>query len=164
MGLPSSGKTTLLDIITLGAMASGFFVPWVADGGGRHDLHARWKQYVDWITADLDELRLMLGAAAEIAKDRRESSHFQRICRETPGILITLEEAHLAFADSPDLVPLVELLVRDGPDAGVALVVTVPDGNIARFGGSQIVRSLIGKTNRTVFGQVDGAQLLEDLD
>jgi hypothetical protein len=163
MGVGESGKSSVLDIIIVGAAASGLFVPWMADGGGRHHIRNTWRSRLDWIAPDLEEFKLMLRAAAEIVAARREKADFQRVCRETPAILIAVDDAHLAFAESPETVQCAERIVKDGPPAGVAMVVVVPDGNIARFGGSNVIRSLIGKANRAVFGQIDGLQLLEDL-
>ncbi|MFI5484699.1 hypothetical protein [Micromonospora echinaurantiaca] len=164
MGPPDSGKTNSLTVAIFGYLDSGLFIPWLGDGGGRHNLLRKWGRAADWIASNPRELELMLGAAVAIAEGRRTDSAYQGISRKTPGILLAVEDLHLALDNAPHLVEKFERLSEIGPASGVATVVTVPDSNLARFGGSRKLRSNLGSGHRQVFGIFDGDDLFADLE
>ncbi|TQJ24317.1 hypothetical protein FBZ33_4643 [Micromonospora sp. A202] len=164
MGPTGSGKTNVLSVAVLGIAASGLFVSWLSDVTDRHNILRVWGILADWIAVNPHELLLMLGAALAIAEDRRVNGVFKGISRKTPGILLVVEDLHLVVDQMPHLVGKFERLSEIGPAAGVAIVVTVPDSNIARFGGSEKLRSNLGTGHRQVLGIFDGDDLFADFD
>ncbi|TYB92495.1 hypothetical protein FXF53_28780 [Micromonospora sp. WP24] len=163
MGPPGSGRTNALTVAMLGYISSGLFVPWLADGGGRHLEQLRaWHRNLDWIAPNQEEMLAMLTAALNIAEFRAKDGSYAAITRGKPGILIAIDDAHLAFSTSKRITYLCERLSELGPTAGIAIIVVVPDGNVARFGGSHKMRSNLGKKNLQVLGIVDGDVLFEE--
>ncbi|MFD6770950.1 hypothetical protein ACFWC6_32550 [Micromonospora chalcea] len=164
MGPPGSGKTNVLGVAILGITASGLFVPWISDVTDRHNILRVWGILADWIAVNAAELARMIGAALAIAEDRQVNGIFRGISRKAPAILLVVEDLHLALDELPQLVGKLERLSEIGPAAGVVLVVTVPDSNIARFGGSEKLRSNLGTGHRQVLGIFDGDELFADFD
>jgi hypothetical protein len=112
----------------------------------------------DWAAVELTELERILGYAVQLAeRPGRWSVATSGTSAFTPGILITIEDAHHAFC-RPELRELAERLVAAGPPAGISMAITMPDENLARFGGSSPLRAAFA--NGTVLCLGDEGALL----
>ena len=160
MGPSESGKTNLLNVIRVTAFSTGMFLLWEVDIGNRHRIQD-FISLVDWVAVELSEARNMLEAGLQIARSRATSGAFSAVGRETPGILIIIEDAHQVFDQDSVLVDIATEIASLGPKSGVALILTVPDSNVARFGGNAL-RSALKGSNLVSCGQVDGYSLIED--
>ena len=105
----------------------------------------------------------LLSAIARAVVARRKVGNYE-LSASTPGILVTLENAHTIFATSLLAVREADVIARFGESVGVSLVVTVPDLNIARFGNRHSLRAALRRYNTAVFGQPDAYEMLTEGD
>ncbi|WP_433615336.1 hypothetical protein ACQP2P_11275 [Dactylosporangium sp. CA-139114] len=171
IGPAGYGKSNSLNIVSLGALQTGRLLLWAADGYQRHlETMRAWYRAreagcltIDWLACDLEEVHRQLVAACAII-EHRSASGSSPPDRDNAGILLTIEDAHKVFNTMPTLTHLAERVAVDGPANGVCLVVTSPDGNIARFGGSATLRRALGSANRIILGEEDALLAAEDFD
>lgn len=158
------GKSNTLTILTLGMMQARPTLLWAADAVGRHLPRMRalaLSGLADWAAVELTELERILGCAVQLAERPGQwavatggASAF------APGILVTIEDAHHAFCQ-PELRELAERLVVAGPPAGISMAITMPDENLARFGGSSQLRAAFANGTVLCLGD-EGALLAMD--
>ncbi len=124
-GARQTGKTNSLDLLRTEVLCSGLFGPlMLIDPTGRHDFTA-WRDYA-YAVADTPESAIdLLSAIARAVVARRKVGNYE-LSASTPGILVTLENAHTIFATSLLAVREADVIARFGESVGVSLVVTVP--------------------------------------
>ena len=105
----------------------------------------------DWIGFDPGEARRILLAAAAVAQARHKEGTPHLLGEEKPGIIVFLEEGQAVMdLNDSELMDAVEYLATEGPAGGVGLIVTVPDTDLASFGGHRNVRNSLSAMNATV--------------
>jgi hypothetical protein len=152
-GARGTGKTNALQIIRVEAYASCLFNVITIDPTGRHD-STLWLKYADAVALTLDSGIEMLSFIANEVAARREAGAYS-LSTSTPGILVTLEDAHILFGNSNAAIEAADVIAQFGESAGISFVVTVPDLNVARFGDRHSLRTALGNNNVAVFGGPD---------
>jgi hypothetical protein len=164
LGPAGSGKSNTLTMLTLGMMQARPTLLWTADAVSRHLPRMRAvvrSGLADWAAVDLTELELILGAAVALAERPGQGSLSGPDGGAFPlSILITIEDAHHAFR-APRLRTLAERLVVAGPRAGISMAITMPDENIARFGGSTLLRKAFADGIVMCLGEEDALLTME---
>ncbi|WP_439681673.1 hypothetical protein [Embleya sp. MST-111070] len=89
----------------------------------------------------------ILRAAAHITAVRTLSEMTGRPTPERRGILVAVEDAHIAFAGDPGAVAAAELIAVQGPEVNVALVVTTPGHQLRHFGDNRLLRTALARLN-----------------
>jgi hypothetical protein len=162
-GARQTGKTNTLNILRTEVLCSGLFGPlMLIDPTGCHDFTA-WRDHA-YTVADTPESAIdLLSAVARAVVARREAGNYV-LSASTPGILVTLENAHMIFATSRLATRKADVIARFGESVGVSLVVTVPDLNIARFGNRHSLRAALRRYNTVVFGPPDAYEMHNEGD
>lgn len=139
------GKTSLLSIVQVEAIASGRFAVLAADPEDRHDLS--WGDGILRVAKGPEETLKMLQAAARAARGRLAEGGYADPSPSAPGILVTVDECQAAFAGNPEATRLAEEIACTGGPAGVGLVVTARGPETAYFGGSSRLRAALAAGN-----------------
>lgn len=151
IGPPGSGKTNSLQTIAIEVACIKELLIWFADPSGRHKSSLKFMPGADWIGFDSGEARRILVAAAAVARARHEEGTPYILGEEKPGIIVFLEEGQVVMdPNDSELMDAVEYLATEGPAGGVGLIVTVPDTDLANFGGHRNVRNSLSAVNAMV--------------
>lgn len=143
VGPRGCGKSTLVNVIILNAMASGVFVLILADPSGRKQLPGPFAKANYASAEDVDgTVRLLRGALA-VADARSEDGEWTSPNREQPGLLVVVEECQHVFTAGSEATGLAEAVAVRGASSGVGLIVTAPSSDVAHFGGSEALRGAL---------------------
>lgn len=152
VGPPGSGKTTLLDAIIAGLVRCGDCVVWGIDVGKRGGAFRLWSSHLPegaargvWPIAATHRQALdMINAAIRIAEDRATGSKLLTMSAAVPQIMIIIDEgAEILSYQGQDrlqreLKERLVALMRTTRSAGVRLILTATDANVAAIGDTQI--------------------------
>lgn len=152
IGPRGSGKTAILQTIAREVAYVKELSIWFADPSGRHESSSGFMSKTDRIGFDSNEARHILITASEVARARREECTPYLLSDEKRGgIIVFLEEGQVVMdPNDSELMDAVEYLVTEGPAGGVGLIVTVPDTDLASFGGHRNVRNSLSAVNTIV--------------
>jgi len=181
VGPPGSGKTTLLDAVIAGLVRCADTLVWGIDCGKRGGAFRQWctnlppgaARGVDMVAGTHAEALAMIEAALRIAEDRATGSKLMVMSAATPQIEIVIDEgAEILSYQGQDptqkrLKDRIITLMRTTRSAGVRLILTATDANVAAIGDTQIkkyapVRVVLTATDSDgsgvakLFGQVRG--------
>jgi energy-coupling factor transporter ATP-binding protein EcfA2 len=188
VGPPGSGKTTLLDAMIAGLVRCADTLVWGIDVGKRGGAFRNWAdpkrlptgavRGVDAVAWDMGSALDMIEAAIRIAEDRATGAKLLHVSAAMPQIMIVIDEgAEILSYQGQDLTQKrlkerLMTLMRTTRSAGVRLILTATDGNVAALGSSEVrkyspVRVALTSTDRDgaavnkLFGQVrlDARQL-----
>ena len=161
-GPKGTGKTNVLNILRTEAICTGIVGLILIDPTGRHNSTA-WRPYTyeeaDNFEASVD---LLARLSRAVLARRKVGNYLPSVA--TPGILVTVEDAHVLFSKSSQAARRANIIAQFGESVGVGLVVTVPDLNIARFGNLHSLRTALRKHNTVVFGPPDAYEMLAEGD
>ena len=161
-GPKGTGKTNALNILRTEAICTGLFGLILIDPTGRHNSTV-WRPYTyeeaDNFEASVD----LLSRLSRAVLARRKVGNYLPSAT-TPGILVTVEDAHLLFSKSSLAARRANIIAQFGESVGVGLVVTIPDLNIARFGNLHSLRTALRRHNTAVFGPPDAYEMLAEGD
>jgi hypothetical protein len=162
-GMPGIGKTNHLNVVNIEALQSCRFVLMHADPGCSHDIEKTWANATKYLAPDYESSLALLMMAAAMVAARIDAGGYTDPSFELPGILLTIEDAHLLFSTSIEALESAELIAEFGPAVCVSLAISLPDGNIQRFGGSErLRRSLVKRGNVFAGGGPGEIELLRD--
>lgn len=140
------GKTSLLGLIQVEAIASGCFVVLAADPEDRHDLS--WgDEAFHRVAKGPQETLEMLRAAVRVIAARLEEGGYADPVPGKPGVLVTVDECQAVFAGNEEATRLAEEIAVTGGPAGVGLVATARGTEPAYFGGSLRLRAALAAGN-----------------
>jgi len=181
VGPPGSGKTTLLDAVIAGLVRCGDAIVWGIDVGKRGGAFRQWctglpagaTRGVDMVAGTHAAALDMIEAAIRVAEDRATGSKLMVMSAATPQIEIVIDEgAEILSYQGQDpvqrkLKDRILTLMRTTRSAGVRLILTATDANVAAIGDTQVkkyasVRVVLTATDpdgagvSKLFGQVRG--------
>jgi hypothetical protein len=146
------GKSSVLRLVLVEAIQAERFVLWTADPSGRGELPGPVEPAVKQSAGTPKETKTMLEAALAVIDNRAKTGGFTDPSTERPGLLIAIENFHSLVADDLQAAELAERVATTGGPAGVGLVVTVPDVDLAHFGGSKALRDALAAGNAFPMG------------
>jgi energy-coupling factor transporter ATP-binding protein EcfA2 len=181
VGPPGSGKTTLLDAMIAGLVRCADTVVWGIDVGKRGGAFRKWSSDLPagatrgvWPIASTHRQALdMVTAAIRIAEDRATGSKLLTMSAAQPQIMIVIDEGAEILSymgqdrTQKELKEQILKLMRTTRSAGVRLILTATDANVAAIGDTQIkkyapVRAVLTSTDpdgagvQKLFGGVRG--------
>lgn len=181
VGPPGSGKTTLLDAVIAGLVRCGDAVVWGIDVGKRGGAFRKWSSDLPagatrgvWpIAATHAQALDMINAAIRIAEDRATGSKLMTMSAAMPQIEIVIDEGAEILSymgqdrTQKELKERLLTLMRTTRSAGVRLILTATDANVAAIGDTQVkkyasVRAVLTATDpdgagvSKLFGQLRG--------
>jgi hypothetical protein len=160
-GPRGSGKTNALNLIKLEAYASLIFSLVVLDPTGRHD-DTLWREYADTIAETIDDSANALNLLeSEVAARHRKGYSFTA---DGHPILVTIEDAHILFDASPSAAKSAEAIALHGESVGIGMVMTIPDLNVGRFGGSKAMRRAFDNSMMAILGSFDSYEMFAEGD
>jgi hypothetical protein len=160
-GPRGSGKTNALNLIKLEAYVSLIFSLMVLDPTGRHD-DTIGREYADVMAETIEDstnaLKLL---ESEIAARHRKGYRF---VTDGAPILVAIEDAHILFDASPGAAKSAEAIALYGEPVGIGMVMTVPDLNVGRFGGSKAMREALDNAMMAILGGFDSYEMFTEGD
>lgn len=181
VGPPGSGKTTLLDSVIAGLVRCADTVVWGIDVGKRGGAFRKWSSDLPagavrgvWPIASTHRQALdMINAAIRVAEDRVTGSKLLTMSAAMPQIEIVVDEGAeiLSYMGQDrvqkELKERLITLMRTTRSAGVRLILTATDANVAAIGDTQVkkyapVRAVLTSTDpdgsgvQKLFGGVRG--------
>lgn len=161
VGPRDTGKTNALNLIKLEAYASLIFSLVVLDPTGRHN-DTLWREYADVMAETIDASRDALKRLeSEVAARHTKGYSFTA---DGNPILVTIEDAHILFDASPSAAKSAEAIALYGESVGIGMVMTVPDLNVGRFGGSKPMKESFAKAMTAIFGSFDSYEMFTEGD
>jgi hypothetical protein len=160
-GPQDSGKTNALNLIKLEAYASLTFRLMVLDPTGRHD-DTLWREYADVMAETIDDSANALKLLESEVSARHRRGY--RFIADGAPILVTIEDAHILFDASPGAAKSAEAIALYGESVGIGMVLTVPDLNVGRFGGSKPMREALNNAMMVILGGFDTYEMFTEGD
>lgn len=133
------GKSRLIDAIAHSAMCSGHTVVWYCDPQGGASSPAL-AEAADWTARTLEGIYTMLLAVKRIVKFREAYNVTRGLAgftptREMPGLLIIIDECHMAMADK-EIQALIAEIVSICRKLGIAWLMASQQADLTAFGGA----------------------------
>lgn len=133
------GKSRLIDLIAHSAMASGHTVVWYADpqgGASSPDL----AEAADWTCRSIEAIRIMLRSVLNIIRYREAYNVVNKLegfnpTPEMPGLLVIIDEAHMALADA-EIQAMIAEICSICRKLGIALLLASQQADLSVFGGA----------------------------
>jgi hypothetical protein len=165
VGGRNTGKTNFLNVLRLGARSSGKISLLSADPTGRN-LAKDISPVAGYPVAQtLPDITTMLGQLKKELDRRITESGYVDPSPAKPGLIITIEDAHLVFSESNEALEYAEALAEFGPENGICMICTMPDLNLQRFGGSSALRNNFAlRGTISFYGDPAALDMLDELD
>ncbi|MGW5739974.1 hypothetical protein [Amycolatopsis sp. NPDC003861] len=132
-GPAGMGKTNLLRMVGVEAVASGLFDLAVADPLDRNGLRATFSSAANSAAGTIDDTISLLQHVAEQIRKRPATGPALDPTPRSPGLIVLLDDAHLVL-DEPSAAAAAETIAVDGPRIAVGLVVATESAGLAGFG------------------------------
>ncbi|MGW3615320.1 FtsK/SpoIIIE domain-containing protein [Micromonospora sp. NPDC005163] len=163
VGPRGTGKTNFLNVLRLGALKSGKLALFSADPSGRNTPKDVASMAGCAVAEGIPEIIVMLRSMEKELDRRMAMGGNADPTAEKPGLIVTLEDAHLVLSVSEQAVQHAEKIARWGPENGVSLIFTLPDVNVQRFGGSFALRQELALRGRVMlYGEPGSINMLDE--
>lgn len=149
------GKTNMLRMVGIEAVASGRFGLAVADPFDRNGLRALFSSAAAEFAHTAKQTTAMLEHIAEWLTTRRDDGPMLNPTAESPGLIVLIDDAHLVLTD-PSAAEAAETIAVHGPQLSVGLIVATESVDPASFGYRERLLRALCQTNcfvmsRTLF-------------
>lgn len=158
-GPPGIGKTNMLRVITVEALASTVFCYSLADPLDRNGLIDVLGEQAEAVARTrADSLRLLRGLAATVQAREPLAERYRDPSPRYPGMLLVMDDAQAVLAD-PAAAELAEQVAVAGPPVGVGLVVSTLTVDPHDFGDRPGLVIALSTPNSFVFNAEQAHQL-----